>query len=114
MYNGYIPKLGFQNQQFNLHRLDGSTLSGGIQKSFQLDDGVQKPSFKQIMSDTVSNVNSVIQTPNGLMQDAMTTGRVDVHDVMIANAKAELAVTITAQVATKVVQAYDRILQIQV
>ena len=46
-------------------------------------------------------------------RDAMTTGNVDVHDLMVANAKAELLVSVTTQVATKVVQAYDKILQIQ-
>jgi len=48
------------------------------------------------------------------MHEAMTTGSVDVHDVMIANAKSELVVNIAAQMTTKVIQAYDRILQIQI
>jgi len=76
--------------------------------------GLERPDFKSVLGDTVGAVNGVMAAPDKLMMDAMTTGNVDVHDVMIANAKAELAVNLTSQVATKVVQAYDRILQIQI
>lgn len=80
----------------------------------QLDTGVQKPSFQDAIMNTLNHVNEASAVPDAMMHDAMTTGGVDVHDVMVANAKAELLVSITTQVATKVVQAYDKILQIQI
>ena len=75
---------------------------------------VQGPTFKDALSGLVQSVNDTMTAPDAMMQNAMTTGGVDVHDVMIANSKAELVVNVTAQVATKVMQAYDRILQIQI
>jgi flagellar hook-basal body complex protein FliE len=72
------------------------------------------PSFQQVMMNTLQSVNETTQKPDMLLKEAMTTGGVDIHDVMVANAKAELAVSLTAQFSTKIIQAYDRILQIQV
>lgn len=71
-------------------------------------------SFKAVLGNVVHNVNETLAAPDALMHDAITTGNVDVHDVMVANAKSELLLNVTTQVATKVIQAYDRILQIQI
>jgi flagellar hook-basal body complex protein FliE len=71
-------------------------------------------SFKSVLGNVVHNVNETLNTPDALMKEAMTTGNVDVHDVMVANAKSELLLNVTTQIATKVIQAYDRILQIQI
>lgn len=72
------------------------------------------PSFGQALTNTIGQINDVMQKPNALLQDAVVNGSADIHDVMIANAKAELAINLTTQVATKVIQAYDRIIQMQV
>jgi flagellar hook-basal body complex protein FliE len=84
-----------------------------IQPEMEMD-GADKPSFQNVLSNTVQSLNDTVSAPDALMHDALTTGTVDVHDLMIANSKAELLVSITTQVATKVVQAYDKILQIQI
>ncbi|MBK8190026.1 MAG: flagellar hook-basal body complex protein FliE [Vampirovibrionales bacterium] len=76
--------------------------------------GAGGPSFKNVMMKTVEGLNSTVNAPDKMMQEAITNGTYDVHDVMIASAKAELAVTIASQITTKVVQAYDKILQIQI
>ena len=39
---------------------------------------------------------------------------VDVHDVMTAMSKAELSITIATTVTGKVIQAYDKIMQLQI
>jgi flagellar hook-basal body complex protein FliE len=39
---------------------------------------------------------------------------VDIHDVMIASAKAEININVMTSVVGKVIQAYDKIMQIQV
>jgi flagellar hook-basal body complex protein FliE len=44
----------------------------------------------------------------------MTVGDVDVHDLMIANTKSDITINIASQIATKIVQAYERVQQIQV
>ncbi len=75
-------------------------------------DGQQ--SFKSVLGNVVHSVNETMGAPDALMHEAMTTGNVDVHDVMVANAKSEVLLNVTTQIATKVIQAYDRILQIQI
>lgn len=109
MNPGYIPKLSLANIE-SPFKLPGMSSMPPMSTTSE----VQGPTFKDALSGLVQNVNATMTEPDNLMQAAMTTGGADVHDVMIANAKAELTVNITAQVATKVVQAYDRILQIQI
>lgn len=75
---------------------------------------VQGPSFGNVMTNLVSNLNETVAKPDEMMRESILHGTYDIHDVMLANAKADLAVNLTAQFTTKVVQAYDRILQIQV
>jgi flagellar hook-basal body complex protein FliE len=108
MYNSYVPKLSMENpfRQFS----DDINLTGHVIKTGQ----AAGPSFQSVMSETLGQVNEVVSKPDAMLQDAMTTGNVDIHEVMIANAKAEMTVNLTAQFTTKIIQAYDRILQIQI
>ena len=110
MRNSHIPKLSLDNP---FHRFGGDMdITGHVMKT-----GVAPASgasFQNVLADTMGQVNDVVSKPDALLQNAMTTGNVDIHDVMIANAKAELAVNLTAQFTTKIIQAYDKILQIQI
>jgi flagellar hook-basal body complex protein FliE len=97
------------------------SMTEGVKNPFQAsmpklqpDSGVQKASFQDAIMNSLNHVNEAAQVPDAMMHDAMTTGGVDVHDVMVANSKAELLISVTTQVATKVIQAYDKILQIQI
>lgn len=103
---GYIPKLSMTEGVKNPFQ--------AAMPKLQLQGEVQKPNFQDALMNTLDSVNQAAQAPDAMMHEAMTTGSVDVHDVMVANAKAELLLSVTTQVATKVVQAYDRILQIQI
>ncbi len=109
MNTPYIPKLSLTGADNTFK----TAFSGHVQKT-GFANGGEKVSFKDMMVNTLQQANQVVSKPDTLLQEAMTTGAVDVHDVMIANAKAELTVSLTASVATKVVQAYDKILQIQI
>ncbi len=104
-----IRRLSFEG----IDRQFQAGMTGHVQK-MQFDSETAPASFKDALANVVSAVNDTAQAPDAMMQQAMTTGAYDVHDVMIANAKAELAVNMTTQIATKVIQAYDRILQIQI
>lgn len=107
---GYIPKLSMIKPIFPTQ----PTAPTAALSKLQMEADVSKPNFQQVLGNTIQQVNEVTQAPDALMHQAMTTGGVDVHDVMVANAKAELLINVTTQTATKVVQAYDRILQIQI
>ncbi|XVJ51749.1 MAG: flagellar hook-basal body complex protein FliE [Vampirovibrio sp.] len=74
--------------------------------------GVQ--SFRDVLMNTVSGVNATTNKPNDLMKEAMAGGAVDIHDVMIANTQSELAITLTSQIVTKVIQGYEKLSQVQI
>ncbi len=71
--------------------------------------------FQSVMSGLVENMNTSMNAPDNLLKDVMMGSQnVDIHDVMTAIAKAELTVNIATTTVGKVVQAYDRIMQIQI
>lgn len=70
--------------------------------------------FKSVFSGLVENFNTELNAPDQLMKDVMQeNSNTDIHDVMTAMAKAELGVTVATNITTKVIQAYDKIMQIQ-
>ncbi len=79
---------------------------------------VEEPStgdFKSVMSGLVEGMNESMNAPDNLMKDVMTGSQnVDIHDVMVAMSKAELTVNIATTAVGKVIQAYDKIMQIQI
>jgi flagellar hook-basal body complex protein FliE len=90
---------------------------GGFMPFDKLPFNVHAPSgtnFGQILQSVAGNVNGAASKPDDLLE-ALLKGdpSVDIHDVMIANTEAELAINTTTQSLTKVLQAYDKILQIQ-
>ena len=63
----------------------------------------------------VENLNTQMNAPDNLLKDAMMGNEnVDIHDVMTAMAKAELSVTVATTAVGKVIQAYDKIMQLQI
>jgi flagellar hook-basal body complex protein FliE len=78
-------------------------------------DEVEKPSFKGVMTGLVQNFNQELNAPDALLKKSMAgDSSVDIHDVMTAMAKAEINVNVATQVTSKVIQAYDKIMQISV
>lgn len=97
----------------------GSPLAGGVQSGqavgrLSQTEGANGGAFKNMLADMAQNVNQTMQAPTTMMEEHVMHGTHDIHDVMMANSKAELTVNIAAQFTTKIVQAYDRITQIQV
>ena len=75
----------------------------------------EKKDFKQVMQSMVTNINDQMNKPDDLLtQAASGTGNVDVHDVMVAMSQAEITLSVATTAVTKVIQAYDKIVQIQV
>ena len=70
--------------------------------------------FSTVFSGLIENFNQELNAPDQLLKDAMQeNNNVDIHDVMTAMAKAELGVSVATTVTGKVIQAYDKIMQIQ-
>lgn len=71
--------------------------------------------FKGVMSGLAQNLNQQMNAPDQLLKASMSgNSDVDIHDVMTAMAKAEISVNVATQVTSKVIQAYDKIMQISV
>ena len=71
--------------------------------------------FKTVLSGLVSNLNHEIEKPDQLLnQQMMGNQDVDIHDVMTAVAKAELGISLATQVTSKVVTAYNTVMNISI
>jgi len=113
MFKGFYP-------QYDLSmRIQHTKLDTGFSgiPSARLDR-IEKPEtqdFKTVMSGLVENLNEQVNAPDNLLKDVLSGNQnVDIHDVMTAMSKADISVNIATQVTGKVIQAYDRIMQLQV
>lgn len=71
--------------------------------------------FKQVMSGLIEKFNTDLNAPDGMLKDVMSgSDDVDIHDVMTAMAKAEINVNVATQLTGKIIQTYDKIMQLQV
>ena len=87
-------------------------LAGRIQHT-KLDTGFSDmPSARMTR---VENLNTELNAPDDLLKDVMSGSKnVDIHDVMTAMAKSEISINVATQLTGKVIQAYDKVMQIQV
>ena len=113
MFNGFYP-------QYDLAaRIQHTKFDSGIgsMPAARMDrvEANTTSDFKQVMSGLVENFNEELNAPDNLLKDAMSgNNNVDIHDVMTAMAKSEISVNVATQLVGKVIQAYDRISQIQI
>lgn len=117
----------FQNPKINLtgHIQNGmgdmglspmqSSMSSISTKEIDAITETPSTNFKGVMSGLAQNLNQNLNAPDQLLKESMAgNSDVDIHDVMTAMAKAEISVNIATQVTSKVIQAYDKIMQISV
>lgn len=99
-FNSQIPSMQSQMAFGRVSNLEGTNATS---------------SFKDVLTNMVSNVNEQMNKPDDLLAKAASgTGEVDVHDVMVAMSQAEITLTVATNAVSKVIQAYDKIVQIQV
>ena len=81
-------------------------------------DRVEKPEtqdFKQVFSGLIENFNQELNAPDDLLKDVMQGNQnVDIHDVMVAISKSEISVNLATQMVGKAINAYDRVMQINI
>ena len=70
--------------------------------------------FKDVLTGMLGKVNSMMDKSDKLAVEAVTTGNVDLHEVMIASEEEEIALGITTQVASKFVGTIEKLTQMQV
>ena len=111
--SSYIPKYDLQS------RIQGSKIApgfGGI-PSARLDsmDTTKKADFQTVFAGMIENFNKEVNAPDDLLKDVMSGNKnIDIHDVMIAMSKSEISVNVATQLVGKVINAYDRISQMNI
>lgn len=111
MSNGFFQKVDLTG------RIQNTPAEFNLMPSMNLDstNEAQKTNFKDVMSGLAQNLNQDLNAPDKLLKSAMAgDSDVDIHDVMIAMARAEMSINVATQATTKVIQAYDKIMQISV
>ena len=113
MFNGFYPRYDLeariQHSKFDSwnYNMPSARLSR-----------VEEPAttdFSSVMSGLVENLNTQMEAPDNLLKDVMMGNQnVDIHDVMTAMSKAEISVSVATTVTGKVIQAYDKIMQMQI
>jgi flagellar hook-basal body complex protein FliE len=106
----YIPKVQLQSEIGN----DKLSTLGGSVRMDAIDGSSETPSFKNILTNMGTELNNTVKAPEQALQNSMTNNSADIHDVIIAMSKAELGVNIATQLTTKVVQAYEKVMSIQI
>jgi flagellar hook-basal body complex protein FliE len=74
----------------------------------------QGPSFKDVLLDSIREVNSMQQEANRAVETLATGGDVNPAEVLTAVQKADIAFRMMMQIRNKVVQAYDEVKNIRV
>lgn len=113
MFNGYIPRYDLE-ARIQHSKID----SWGFNIPSARMSRVEEPAtadFSSVMSGLVENLNTQMNAPDNLLKEAMMgSENVDIHDVMTAMSKAEISVTVATTAVGKVIQAYDKIMQLQI
>ena len=90
-----------------------SNISGNG-SSFNMINETEKASFKDVITDMANGINKELNAPDEMLNSIMRgSSEHDIHDVMIALSKADMGITIATTAATKVLQTYEKIMQIQ-
>lgn len=71
-------------------------------------------SFGETLSQMIGKANNLMGEPERLSVEAVTTGKVDIHEVMIALGKSEVAFKLMTSVNQKVIGAFDKLTSMQV
>lgn len=87
-----------------------SGLEGGVSKT----DQVAGKSFGETIGNLLNKANNTMAQPERLSIEAVQTGNVDIHEVMIALGKSEVAFKLISSVSQKVIGAFDKLTSLQV
>ena len=95
---------------FQMNNIEPMHLNGNISINAQ-DNDVK--SFKQVVGEMMGEINEITNKPEQMTHAAME-GKADIHDVMAAIAQSELTVQAATTITGKILQTYEKIMQIQI
>ncbi|MEM8864203.1 MAG: flagellar hook-basal body complex protein FliE [Planctomycetota bacterium] len=90
----------------------GTLAAGGMPKANAADDA--SGSFKNLLVDSIKNVNSMQQQADQAVEALFTGGDVNPAEVLTAVQKADLAFKLTMQMRNKVMDVYQEIKDIRI
>lgn len=70
--------------------------------------------FGELLTGMLGKVNTMMNKSEQLTEAAVVTGKVNLHEVMIAMAEEEVALGLTTQVAGKFISTVEKLTQMQV
>ena len=85
-------------------------LNGNI--SLNAED-INVKSFKDVVGDLMTQINEVTNKHEQMTQAEMQ-GKADIHEVMAAIAQSEMTVQAATTITGKILQTYEKIMQIQI
>jgi flagellar hook-basal body complex protein FliE len=113
MFNGFYPRYDLE-ARIQHTKLDSWGYDIPSARMNRVEE-VGTADFSSVMSGLIENLNTQMEAPDNLLKEVMMGSQnVDIHDVMTAMSKAELSVSIATTVTGKVIQAYDKIMQMQI
>lgn len=77
-------------------------------------EGIGGKSFGETLASMVSKANDIMAEPENLTIDAVTTGNTDIHEVMIAMGKSEVAFKMITAVTQKTIGGFDKLTSMQI
>ena len=94
---------------FQMNNIEPMQLTGTV----SIDTQNNTKSFKEVVGDLMSDINEVTNKPVQ-MTHALMEGKADIHDVMASIAQSELTVQAATTITGKILQTYEKIMQIQI
>jgi len=112
---GEMRNLKMQTHAFQRPQITANSDVGRTSTNLQIDSPNKVPSFGDLMSKAINNVNDV-QQKSSAMAEAYEKGvaGVDITDVMIASQKASVSFQAMVQVRNKLVDAYKDVMNMPV
>ena len=98
---------------FKMHGIEGMQpmrLNGNISLN---SVEINVKSFKDVVGDLMTQINEVTNKPEQVTNAAMQ-GKADIHEVMAAIAQSEMTVQAATTITGKILQTYEKIMQIQI
>ena len=98
----------------NLPGVPGVPNHPGLEGYVSGGDKIAGTSFGGTLSSMLNRANDLMGKPEQLSIEAVQTGKVDIHEVMIALGKSEVAFKLISSVTQKMVGAFDKLTSMQV
>jgi flagellar hook-basal body complex protein FliE len=86
----------------------------GLEGYVSAGQEIKGASFGQTLSGIINNSNKIIGEPEAMTIESVKTGKVDIHEIMIASGKADVAFKLVTAVTQKIVGAFDKLTSLQV